>query len=99
MSEAVKQALVLFAFFGLPGIAGAWIGYTKGKNAFIWFAVCGMFPPTLMILLNQTPKREVEGHYRRCPACGEMQKWKFAECKYCGAGMLPLERAGSGSIR
>ena len=87
MSDGVKQALVLFLFFGIPGLAGARIAFTKGKSAFIWFFVCGLFPPTLMILINQTPQKEVQRHYRRCPACNEMQKWKFAECKYCGAVM------------
>lgn len=89
MSDAVKQALVLFVFFGVPGLAGARIAFTKGKSALAWFFVCGLFPPTLMILINQTPQKEVQGHYRRCPACDEMQKWKFTACKYCGTSMAP----------
>ena len=94
MSDAVKQVIVLFVFFGLPGIVGAWIASTKGRSMLFWLLLCGCFPPTLMILINQGPTREVEGHYRRCPSCNEMQPWKLSLCKYCGAGMVKETKEG-----
>ena len=89
MSDAFKQLLVIFCFFVLPGIVGAWIASTKGRSMLSWFLICGFFPPTLMIVIFQNPLREVEGHYRRCPACNEMQAWKLPLCKYCGVEMAP----------
>lgn len=87
MSDAIKQAIVLIVFFGVPGLVGAWIASTKGRSMLLWLFLCGLFPPTLMVIIYQDPLREVEGHYRRCPACNEMQAWKHTLCKYCGAGM------------
>lgn len=89
MSDAFKQVMVLFVFFGLPGLIGAWIASTKGRSMLMWFLLCGLCPPTLMVIIFQSPLREVEGHYRRCPACSEMQAWKLPDCKYCGAEMAP----------
>jgi hypothetical protein len=93
MSDGLKQVIVLFLFFGIPGIAGAWIAFTKGRNVLLWLLLGGFLPPTLMVLIFQNPLREVMGHYRRCPACNEMQKWKFHTCRYCGASMTPITAA------
>jgi hypothetical protein len=88
MSDALKQVIVLFVFFGIPGLVGAWIASTKGRSMLFWLFLCGFFPPTLMVIIFQGPLREVAGHYRQCPACQEMQAWKLTECKYCGASMV-----------
>ncbi|GAM10129.1 hypothetical protein OR1_02417 [Geobacter sp. OR-1] len=87
MSYEVKQLLVIFCFFVLPGIVGAWIASTKGRNTLGWFFICAFFPPTIMAIIIQSPIKEVEGHYRECPACRELQSWKLSACKYCGAAM------------
>lgn len=87
MSDTIKQIIVIAVFFGIPAVVGAWLASTKGRSSLLWFFVCGFFPPTIMIIFNQNPLREVNGHYRRCPACNEMQAWKNADCKYCGSPM------------
>lgn len=91
MSDTLKQAAVLFVFFGVPGLVGSWLASTKGRNMLLWFFICGLFPPTIMIIIHKDPLGEVKGHYRRCPACNEMQAWKHINCKYCGAGMTIQE--------
>lgn len=87
MSETFLNAIVLFVFFGIPGIAGGWLAWTKGRNMLFWALVCTLMPPTVMVSWYQKPLREVRGHYRFCPACKEIQSWKHATCKYCGAEM------------
>ena len=88
MSDSLKQFLVIFVFFILPGLAGGWIAGTKGRSRLGWFLLCCFFPPTLMAAIFQGPVREVPGHYRRCPQCGEFIKWRESACKYCGAPIL-----------
>lgn len=85
MSDAMKQILVIFVFFVLPGIIGAWIASSKGRSMLGWFLLCCFFPPTMMMIIFQSPLREVKGHYRQCPACREFSPWKLSVCKYCGA--------------
>ncbi len=85
MSDVLKQVLLIFVFFGIPGIVAAWIAHTKGRNRLGWFLLCFFFPPTMMMLIFQGPLREVVGHYRQCPSCSEFQSWRNTACKYCGA--------------
>jgi hypothetical protein len=92
MTDGLKQFLVLFLFFGVPGVAGAWIAFTKGRSVLLWMIIGCLLPPTLMVIIFQNPLREVNGHYRRCPECNEMQKWKFIACRYCGASMVPDQK-------
>ncbi len=89
MPETVKQFIVIFVFFILPGLVGAWLAGTKGRSRFGWFLLCGFFPPTLMVAIFQGPVREVPGHYRRCRKCAEFIKWREAACKYCGTPIDP----------
>lgn len=92
MSDAVKQLLVIFVFFVLPGSIGAWIASSKGRSMLGWFLLCSFFPPTMMVLIFQSPVKEVKGHYRQCPACREFFPWKLAACKYCGAEVTDEQR-------
>jgi hypothetical protein len=89
MPEWLKQLIVIFVFFGLPGLAGAWLAGTKGRSRLGWFLLCFFFPPTLMVAIFQGPVREVPGHCRRCPKCNEYIKWRETACKYCGAPIFP----------
>ncbi len=91
MSDAFKQVLLVFVFFGIPGIVAAWIASTKGRTILGWFLLCFFFPPTMMMLIFQGPLREVAGHYRQCPSCREFLPWKAIGCKYCGAALLTSE--------
>jgi hypothetical protein len=83
MPDLLKQSAVIFVFFILPGIVGARLAWTKGRNWLGWFLLNCCFPPTMMMVLFQGPLREVPGHYRQCPACREYLKWRETVCKYC----------------
>lgn len=83
MSDDILGWLFIAVFFLLPGLAGGWIAWTKGRNAILWFFLNCLFPPTLMVTLFQKPLRAVPGHYRQCPKCGEYSKWRENTCKYC----------------
>lgn len=78
-----KQIAFWGIFFVLPGIIGARLAWTKGRNPVLWFLVNTMFPPTLMITIFQGPVRPVPGHYRQCPKCREYNKWRESSCRYC----------------
>jgi hypothetical protein len=38
-----------------------------------------------MVIYFEKPLREVPGGFKRCPSCGEFNKWAAAACKYCAA--------------
>jgi hypothetical protein len=79
----LQQIAFMGVFFLLPGLVGARIAWTKGRNPLLYFLFNCIFPPTLMITLFQNPKRPVEGHYRLCSKCQEYNKWQQTTCKYC----------------
>ena len=85
MNDILQLAGFILLFFGLPGIAGAWLAGTKGRSRFGWFLLCFFFPPTVMMILFSGPKREVPGYYRQCPSCYEFIRWRETVCKYCQA--------------
>ncbi len=78
------EYLFLIAFFGLPGIAGAWFARTRGKNPLLWGLVSAPFPFFVFILWMQKPSVEVPGYFRKCQSCGMVYPWKLDTCKYCG---------------
>lgn len=83
MSHQLMQVGFMALFFVLPGVIGGWIAHGKGRNPLIWFLLNGIFPPTLMITLFQSPLRPVDGHYRQCPKCREYSKWRESVCRFC----------------
>jgi hypothetical protein len=83
MVHLLQQIAFMGFFFVLPGIIGARISWTKGRNPFLWFLANCVFPPTLMITIFQGPSRPVEGHYRQCPKCSEYSKWRETVCRFC----------------
>jgi len=83
MPQQLMQVGYIVVFFLVPGIVGAWISWTKGRNPLIWFLINGLFPPTLMIVFFQGPVRPVEGHYRQCSKCREYSKWRESVCRFC----------------
>lgn len=88
MSQTVQEFLFVLIFFALPGIIGARVAWSKGRNWFGWLLLCFFFPPTLIVCLFQAPLREVPGQYRKCPKCGEYLKWREQTCKYCQAEIV-----------
>lgn len=83
MLQQLQQIAYIGIFFLLPGIAGAWIARTKGRNPLLWFLLNGIFPPTLMITIFQGPVHPVQGHYRKCPKCSAYSKWSESVCRFC----------------
>lgn len=83
MVQTLQQIAFVGVFFVLPGVIGARVSWTKGRNPLLWFLVNCVFPPTLMVTLFQGPTRPVQGHYRQCPKCREYSKWRDTVCKYC----------------
>lgn len=83
MPQELMQAAYVGVFFLLPGIIGAWLARTKGRNPLLWFVLNGVFPPTLMITFYQGPVRAVPGHYRQCSKCSEYSKWRESACRFC----------------
>ncbi len=81
--QTLQQIGFYLVFFVLPGVIGAWIAWTKGRNPLLWLVVNGLFPPTLVVTIFQGPVRPVSGHYRQCPSCKEYSKWRETVCKYC----------------
>lgn len=83
MPHEFLQFLYVAVFFLLPGCLGFWLARTKGRNPLLWFVLNGLFPPTLMIIYFQPPKRPVPGHYRQCSKCREYSKWRESVCRFC----------------
>lgn len=81
----IFEYVFIAAFFGLPGIAGAWLAHTRGKNPLFWGLLSAPFPFFVFILWFQKPDHEVTGYFRKCSSCGGIYPWKHDACKYCGA--------------
>jgi hypothetical protein len=83
MLHLLEQIAFMGVFFVLPGIIGAWISWTKGRNPVFWFFINCIFPPTLMVTIFQGPLHPVTGHYRQCTKCREYSKWRETVCRFC----------------
>lgn len=81
----VTEYLFIAGFFGLPAVAGVVLARSRGKNPLLWGCASAFFPFCVCILWFQKPDQEVPGHFRKCPACGEVYRWKLTACAYCGA--------------
>ena len=88
MVHLLQQTAFMGVFFVLPGIIGAWLSWTKGRNPVLWGIINCVLPPTLMITMFQGPKRPVPGHYRQCSKCGEYSKWRDTVCRFCQTDLL-----------
>lgn len=76
---------VLLLVMLVPAAGGVILARNRGRNILVWGALCAIFPIFLMVIYFEKPLREVEGGFKRCPACKEFIPWKAAECKYCTA--------------
>jgi hypothetical protein len=88
MVHLLQQTAFMGVFFVLPGMIGAWLSWTKGRNPVLWGIINCVFPPTLMITIFQGPRRPVPGHYRQCSKCGEYSKWRDIVCRFCQTDLL-----------
>ena len=78
------EYLFIAGFFGIPGVAGAWLARTRGKNPLLWGLLSAPFPFFVFVIWFQKPDHEINGHFRKCKACGGVYAWKHASCKFCG---------------
>ena len=81
----ITEYLFVAVFFGLPGLAGAWLARSRGKNPLLWGLLSAPFPFFIFILWFQKPDHEIPGHFRKCGQCGSIYPWKRPDCTYCGA--------------
>lgn len=79
-----SEYLFVALFFGLPGLAGAWLARSRGKHPLLWGLLSAPFPFCLLILWFHKPDREIQGHFRQCRQCGGIYPWKLTHCRYCG---------------
>jgi hypothetical protein len=72
--------LVIAFFFGL---AGGFVGRTKGSSFWVWFLISGLVP--LFGLLAAVCYRWEDRELRRqCPGCGRVVNLHDALCLSCG---------------
>ena len=72
--------VVICLFFGL---AGGFIGRTKGSSFLLWFLISALIPffGLLAALCYRWENRELR---RQCPRCGRVVKIYDAKCMRCG---------------
>jgi len=80
-----SEYLFITMFFGLPGIAGAWLARGREKNPLVWGLLSAFFPFVLLVLWFQKPDHQVPGYFRKCQDCGAVYPWKRSTCRYCGS--------------
>lgn len=80
----LSEYLFIALFFGLPGLAGAWLARSRGRNPLLWGLLSAPFPFFVFILWLQKPDREIQGYFRQCRQCGGIYPWKLTHCRYCG---------------
>jgi membrane protein implicated in regulation of membrane protease activity len=66
------------------GLAGGWIGRTKGSSFWLWFLIAGLVPfaGLLAAIFYRWDDRELR---RQCHECGKVVKLYDAVCMSCGA--------------
>jgi len=79
-----SEYFFIAVFFGLPGILGAWLARTRGKNPLLWGLLSAPFPFFVFVLWLQKPAVEVPGYFRKCQSCSGIYPWKLHACNYCG---------------
>ena len=72
--------LIICFFFGL---AGGFVGRSKGSSFLLWFAISALVPflGLLAALLYRFETNEVR---RQCPRCGKVVKLYDQVCMRCG---------------
>lgn len=72
--------VVICLFFGL---AGGFVGRTKGSSFLLWFLISALVPFLGLItaICYRWENRELR---RQCPRCGRVVKLADAKCMRCG---------------
>ena len=87
--------LVIAFFFGL---AGGFVGKSKGSSFILWFLISGIVP-VAGLLAAVMYRVEADEPRRHCPTCGKVVKLYDALCTRCGTELeytdevLPPESA------
>ena len=90
--------LVIAFFFGL---AGGFVGRTKGSSFFLWFLISACVP-FLGLAAAVLYRVESDEPRRQCPTCGKVVPLYQAVCNRCGTDLeftteqIPSERALAG---
>jgi predicted nucleic acid-binding Zn ribbon protein len=72
--------LIICFFFGL---AGGWVGKTKGSSFVLWFLISALIP-VLGLLAAVLYRFESDEVRRQCPNCGKVIKLYDQVCMRCG---------------
>jgi hypothetical protein len=77
-----------YVFFALCcGLAGGFIGRTKGSSFVLWFLLCLVIPLALIpAVLYRFDTAEPD---TQCPGCGKRVKFYEAICTRCGTELNP----------
>ena len=90
--------LVIAFFFGL---AGGFVGRTKGSSFFLWFLISACVP-FIGLACAVLYRVESDEPRRQCPTCGKVVPLYKAVCNRCGTDrectteQIPSERALAG---
>ena len=83
------MAYIVIAFFF--GLAGGYVGKTKGSSFFLWFLISG-FLPVFGLIAAVLYRFEREEPQRQCPECGKVLKLYDQVCMGCGTDLdFPAE--------
>jgi hypothetical protein len=85
MIDMLKPAVGLLVIFGIPAVIGGVMAAHRARSPLLWAMLSAVFPIFILVVYFKKPLREVPGHFRHCPACGEFQPWKYPACIYCKA--------------
>lgn len=84
MADIISPAVLLYLVPTAFAVTGGIIANSRGRNPLLWGIGSAIFPICIMIVWFEKPKKEVEGHFRKCCRCSEWIKWKESPCRYCG---------------
>jgi hypothetical protein len=81
--------LIICLFFGL---AGGYVGRTKGSSFLLWFVISAAVP-VLGLLAALLYRFETDEVRRQCPRCGKVVKLYDQVCMGCGEDLDFPDRA------
>jgi len=73
----------------LAGFLGGIIAWHKGRNVFVWFAICFLLP-LAVVVVGFLPPVAAPGLTKACPKCVGIMAQDAVHCAACGHD-LPIE--------